>query len=178
MTTKRIITSCLLLGLLFSHAQNITGYVILQEYDLNSDALKQSLNKWVFESGNISKDNLIFMYIEKDQINRNFITIISYPEGTVLKKHALNIHGFYSVKKHNVYIVECEDENLLSKKNNTKPYKLKFIDLETPRKINPKTGEELEYEVIQWEFIQKGDMCNLVYMEVIEMIGNNPKNSE
>lgn len=158
-------------------AQN-TNYVELQEYDLNSDALKQSLNKWVFESGNISKDNLIFMYIEKDQINRNFITIISYPEGTVLKKQALNIHGFFSVKKHNVYIVECEDENLLSKKNNTKPYKLKFIDLETPRKINPKTGEELEYEVIQWEFIQKGDMCDLVCMEVIEMIGNNPKNSE
>lgn len=175
---KRVLTYCFFLGFIFCQAQNMTGYVILQEYDLNSDALKHSLNKWVFESGNISKDNLIFMYIEKDQINRNIITINSYPEGTVLKKHALNIHGFYSVKKHNVYIVECEDENLLSKKNNTKPYRLKFIDLETPRKINPKTGEELEYEVIQWEFIQKGDMCNLVYMEVIEMIGNNPKNSE
>ncbi len=158
-------------------AQN-TNYVELQEYDLNSDALKHSLDKWVFESGNISKNNMIFMYIEKDQNNRNFITINSYPKGTVLKKHALNLHGFYSVKKHNVYIEKCEDDNLLFKKKNTKPSHLKYTDLETPRNKDPKTNKELEYEVVQWEFIQKGDMCDLVYMEVIEMTGNNPKNSE
>ena len=166
---KRVLTYCFFLGFIFCQAQNMTDYVIMQEYEITSDALNNSLRKWALESGNLSKDNILIISNDKDQINRDVITLQAYPSGKIMKESATKLHGHLRLFGYNVFITGIADSGIIKKKD-SKTYKLKCSE-----KV---FLEPREYEIIEWVFLHDKDKFKLVYMEIYKMFGNKLKYSD